>query len=342
LALNEMGQRRQAEELCRQATQESVDQRSTDLILAEGINVVWSLLSYEADQLDLAQEQAKRALELSRQANIADGIMWALFNLAHAYSASGQIDLLLETTREAQQFAARLKPGAIQAVWCGALEAQVSLQKGDLDAVARWGAAAGLKPEDSPHYWHEFVYFVYIRYLLAQSWYQDAQTLLTSMEHSAESGGRYRKLITIYLLQARVKNALGGAPQSLEFIKKAVNLAAPQDYRRAFIDEGETINNLLSQARDIAPQFVDEILITAEALGKAAPLKSQDSLVEPLSDRELEILRLIAAGRSNPEIAEILYLSLNTVKWHAKNLYGKLAVNNRVEAVTRAQELDLL
>ena len=65
-------------------------------------------------------------------------------------------------------------------------------------------------------------------------------------------------------------------------------------------------------------------------------------LLEPLTQREEEVLRLIAAGRSNPEIAELLYLSLNTVKWHAKNLYGKLGVSSRVEAVTRAQELDLL
>jgi len=342
LALNEMGQRRQAEELCQQTIQESADQRSSDLILAEGINVVWSMLSYETDQLDLAQQQAKRALELSRQANIADGIMWALFNLAHAYSASGQIDLMLETNRETQQFAARLKPGAIQASWCAALEAQVNLQKGDLDAVARWVEAAGMKPEDTPHYWHEFVYFVYIRYLLAQSWYEDAQTLLTSMEHSAKSEGRNRKLITIYLLQARLQLSLGDTPKSLELVKKALNLAAPQDYRRAILDEGEMIIKLLPPVREIAPQFVDDVLNAAGAPGKPAPLKSQYALIEPLSDRELEILRLIAAGRSNPEIAEILYLSLNTVKWHAKNLYSKLAVSNRVEAVARAQELDLI
>ena len=80
----------------------------------------------------------------------------------------------------------------------------------------------------------------------------------------------------------------------------------------------------------------------ASAEGVGPPMPQAGALVEPLSERELEILRLIAAGRSNPEIAELLYLSLNTVKWHAKNLYGKLNVGSRIEAVARAQELELL
>jgi LuxR family maltose regulon positive regulatory protein len=98
---------------------------------------------------------------------------------------------------------------------------------------------------------------------------------------------------------------------------------------------------MLPDVRHVAPRFVDSVL---EAFsGKVVVSKGPaDSLVEPLTERELEILRLIAAGRSNPDIAESLYLSLNTVKWHAKNLYGKLGVSNRVEAAARAQELGVL
>jgi LuxR family maltose regulon positive regulatory protein len=120
-----------------------------------------------------------------------------------------------------------------------------------------------------------------------------------------------------------------------------LDLAAPQGYLRALLDEGQQVATMLPEVRHVAPQFVDSLL---EAFsGKAALAEgTADSLVEPLTERELEILRLIAAGRSNPEIAESLYHSLNTVKWHAKNLYGKLGVSNRVEAAARAQELGVL
>ena len=99
-------------------------------------------------------------------------------------------------------------------------------------------------------------------------------------------------------------------------------------------------------ARSTAPEFVDRLLSAfAEETARPEPVrtdKGQQVLTEPLSEREAEILRLIAAGRSNPEIASLLYLSLNTVKWHIKNLYGKLSARSRVEAIARAQELDLL
>jgi LuxR family maltose regulon positive regulatory protein len=98
---------------------------------------------------------------------------------------------------------------------------------------------------------------------------------------------------------------------------------------------------MLSEARHAAPRFVASVLAAFSRQGSTVE-RLAESLVEPLTVRELEILRLIAAGRSNPEIAELLYLSLNTVKWHAKNLYGKLGVSNRVEAAARAQELELL
>ena len=342
MALNEMGERQQALALCQQVTQEGADLGSNDSIIGEGINVVWSLISYEANQIELALNQARRAVELCKQADIADGILWGLFNLAHTYFASGQIDSMLEITKEVQEYAAHSKPGALQAAWCAALEAQVSLHQGDLDAVVRWAEAADLKPEDTPHYWYEFVYFVFTRLLLVQSRHKEAETLLAAMERSAKTGGRNRKLITISLLQAQLNQASGRDQQAVELVTRALRLAAPQDYSRAFLDEGEAIIRLLPQVRQVAPQFVDQILADAEAVEFKEPVRREQVLVEPLSEREIEILNLIAAGRSNPEIAEILYLSLNTVKWHVKNLYGKLDVSNRVEAVARARELELL
>jgi LuxR family maltose regulon positive regulatory protein len=184
-------------------------------------------------------------------------------------------------------------------------------------------------------------YSAYVRLLLAQNRPEEAQSLLATLAGSAEQGERRRSLITIYLQQALVHQALGHEKQALVRVEEALRLAAAQDYGRAFLDEGASIIDLLPRVRRIAPKFVDSL---QAAGGKSTPLAqgALTELVEPLTEREMEILRLIAAGRSNPEIAEHLYLSLNTVKWHAKNLYGKLGVSNRVAAATRAQELDLL
>jgi LuxR family maltose regulon positive regulatory protein len=342
-ALNELGQRRQALELCQQVVGEGTTQPERGFRMAEGAYLSWSLLSFEANELSLAREQAQRALALSEHINIAEGVLWGEYILARVHLANGEIDALHTVCGEAR----RLAFGAnrpIHGAWFAALEAQASLRQGDLAGATRWAEAAALTPADVPPRWSELPYFVYVRLLLAQKRLEEARALLNTMERSAKQGERRRNLITIYLQQALVDVQLGHEKQAYARVEDALRLAAPQDYRRALLDEGAAILDLLSRVRHIAPAFVDN-LREACPVGTAGISEKMDrpsALVEPLTEREKEILHLIAAGRSNPEIAELLYLSLNTVKWHAKNLYGKLNVSNRVEAIARAQELDLL
>jgi LuxR family maltose regulon positive regulatory protein len=351
LALNELGQRREAVALCRQVVEESAAQTGRVLPMAEGVYLAWSLLSYEANELDLARKQVLRALDLCEQMNIPDGILLGQYTLARVQLASGEVDAMRKVALEARQLAARLNLAALQGVWFAALEAQASLGQGDLAAAAHWAEAAKLTPADTPHHWYESAYFTYVRLLLAQNRPEDARTLLATMERSAQRSGRHRKLITVYLQQALVQWIVGHKKQALARIESALRLAAPEGYRRAFLDEGQVIVELLPQVRYVAPAFVDSLLETfyderrrPMDSGRAPSFVPRLSsvLAEPLTERELEILQLIAAGRSNPEIAELLYLSLNTVKWHVKNLYSKLSVSNRVEAVARAQELRLI
>jgi LuxR family maltose regulon positive regulatory protein len=283
-----------------------------------------------------------RALELAEQANITDGILWGRLILARVHLASGELDTARQVAQEGRQYAPRLDvyPGKVQ--WFAAVEAQVSLLEGDQAAAARWAQEAGFSPADTPHHWDELPYLTYVRLLLAQNRLEDAQQLLDSMERSASQGERRRKLITLHLLQARAHQATGRTEAAVTCVQDALNLAAAEGYLRAFLDEGQAIVDLLPRVRHLAPDFVSQVLAAASDQGAAPPVSHAGALVEPLSERELEILRLIAAGRSNPEIAELLYLSLNTIKWHAKNLYGKLNVGSRIEAVARAQELELL
>jgi LuxR family maltose regulon positive regulatory protein len=340
-ALNELGERRQALELCQSVIRERANPSGYGFPLTEGAYLACSLLSLEANELGMAREQALRALALCKQGNVIDGVLWAQFVLAKVHLAAGEIEKLREVCQEARQLATQ--ENRLHGAWFAALEAEASLQGGDLAAAVRWAKAAALTPADPPHRWNEIPTFTYVRLLLAQNRPQEARALLVAMERSAQQAERHRSLITICLQQALVDQALGHHQQALARVEDALRLAAPQDYRRAFLDEGAPVKDLLLGVRQVAPAFVVDLLA---AFGDRAGTRERDArsspLPEPLTEREIEILRLIAAGLSNPQIAERLYLSLNTVKWHAKNFYGKLSVNNRVEAVNRAQELDLL
>jgi LuxR family maltose regulon positive regulatory protein len=222
-------------------------------------------------------------------------------------------------------------------------EADIQLKLGNIAAVERWAGTAGLSPTDGPSHHREAEYLTYAHLLLAQGRLDDAGTLLGNFEQFAREGGRVRTLVVVYVLQAQVQQALGRGEDALTCLEKALHLAAPEGYRRAFVEGGPVIHDLLPRLRHVAPDFVDRVLGTAPAgPGPERPAPPAQPLVEPLSERELEVLRLVADGLSNREIAELLVISVGTVKTHAHHIYGKLDVRGRTQAVARARELDLI
>jgi LuxR family maltose regulon positive regulatory protein len=143
--------------------------------------------------------------------------------------------------------------------------------------------------------------------------------------------------------------ARGDPDEALITLEQALTLAEQGGFIRIFVDEGPPMARLLYEAltRGIAPQYARRLLAAFPAAkrAQAGPPKThvpQSALIEPLSGRELEVLRLIAAGLTNREIAARLFISLNTVKAHTRNIYGKLSVHSRTQAVARSQQLGLL
>jgi LuxR family maltose regulon positive regulatory protein len=223
----------------------------------------------------------------------------------------------------------------------GAWAADFELMLGNVEAAARWAETSGLSVDEPPVFWREDRHFAYARVLLAQKRPDQARRVLAHLERYARRTGLMRSLISVYVLQAASSLALGDRNQALASLEEAVHLAAPEGYRRVFLDEGPAILALLPAVHRAAPQFVDSLLgeSTPDHDRRAVPIQP---IVEPLSERELEVLRLMADGLSNQEIAGKLFITVGTVKTHVHHICGKLAVASRVQAAARARELGLL
>ena len=335
------GKAREAIALCQQALGLCVDARGNPLPLAGQARVALGLIYYDLNELAHAQEHLVQGLELGRQLGPTSGAMQAVFTLARIQHLMGETETALATVASACRAASQLNLAQAN-VFVAAYEADFQLTLGNVQAAARWAETAGVLLTDSPVFIREAEYFTYARLLLAQNRPADAQTLLANLERYARSGGFVRSLITVCILQALAQQALGQKEQALARLEEAVRLAAPEGYRRAFLDEGQAVLALLPRVRHLAPNFVGDLL------GGAPPEPVRDRpafmpppLVEPLSERELEVLGLVAEGLSNREIADKLFLSVGTVKTHIHNIYGKLGVTGRPQAIVRARELNL-
>jgi ATP/maltotriose-dependent transcriptional regulator MalT/DNA-binding SARP family transcriptional activator len=230
-----------------------------------------------------------------------------------------------------------------------ALKARVQIVQGSLGAALGWAREQGLAADDDLSYLREFEHITVARMLLARhrdeaagSSLRQAARLLERLLRAAEAGQRTGRVIEILVLQALAHQRLGDIPAALASLERAVTLAEPEGYVRVFADEGPPMAALLTAAaeRGTARNYVRRLLAAAGRTGPGSPV--EQALTEPLSERELEVLRLLGTDLDGPAIARELTVSLHTVRTHTKHIYAKLTVTNRRAAVRRAQELDLL
>ncbi len=170
-------------------------------------------------------------------------------------------------------------------------------------------------------------------------------SILKHVLDSAERLGRNGITIEILLLKALAHKAQGNLETALDCLKNSLLLAEPEGYISLFIEEGPDMASLLQEAvrRAIKPEYCGRLLKAFSSLSSTpAPVSKTMGIVEPLSDRELEVLELIAKGLSNKDIASRLFIELRTVKWHTGNILSKLGVKNRTEAVARARDLKII
>ena len=232
------------------------------------------------------------------------------------------------------------------------------LAQGRIADASRWVRDRGLGVDDQLSYPREREYLLLARVLLAEQAPDQAVRLLERLHASAVAQERTGGVIETRVVQALALAAGGDQPGALEALAEALALAAPEGYVRVFVDEGGPMAALLGTLLapgaprpaafgEVAPGYLRRL---ADAFDQVtAPLRpvrrggmAAPGLVEPLSDRELEVLGLLAAGKPNRQIAEELVVALDTVKKHVSHLLDKLGADNRTQAVTRARELGLI
>ncbi len=305
-------------------------------------------LFYERNDLESATNHADKAVELFKPWGVTENLLDSYDVLARINLAQSDVSRALSLAQTAVSLVQDPHvPDWLQAVIL-ARQARLRImaekvQPGQVTAVARWAAEAGLDPDEQPSYQRELEYILLVRLLQAQGKQDKALALLNRLAHEAETGARSGRLIEIVILKAISLQDIGKRNQALSTLKQALSLAEPQGYLRIFVDEGPPMALLLAQAetRDIAPRYARKILHAFPDM-PASKTAVRQPLLHLLSERELEVLSFLPTGLTGPQIAEKLYLSNNTVKTHMKNIYSKLNVNSRAEAIARAQALSLI
>ena len=339
MALNNHAERHAAISVCEEALRRYTGEGGRVSPVAALIYSRLGTLHYEANDLAAARDAHEQGRLLSDQLNLGGELTFAKALAAPTFYALGETDTALESLVEAR----RVAEGAAhtEAGWILAMEAGMRLGRGDLPFARRWADTAKFSIEDTPDYLTLDEHLAFTRLLIAEDRLDEARAWLATMEDFTRERELIRALVTVHVLGALAAARAYDHEAAKEKLTAAVELAASGEYYRAFLDEDPQVIALLSDVRHRAPIFVAHLLDHAGIPGVRPDIAAQP-LIEPLSDRELEVLDLIATGLTNREIAERLYIAVGTVKTHVNNLYGKLEVGSRTEAIAKARALHIL
>jgi LuxR family maltose regulon positive regulatory protein len=309
-------------------------------------------LSLEWNDLEIAEQELSQALDLGQRLSDEELLVHSSLLLARVLHTRGE-------TAQAQELLQKLI-AQISPRWplllreARAGQAWLSLAAGDLTAVQHWETTWAQPDDEVPLVQHEQEQLIVARLRIAQGQAAAALRLLEGWQADAHTQGRGRSELEIILLTALAFFSQQHLPQARQTLSEALVLAQPEGYQRLFLDEGAPMAALLQalvpEVKEPSLSAYLQTLLLAFDRDESGTLQVKDEiknrmphpLVEPLSDRELEVLRLLNTELSGPEIAAELVISVNTLKTHLKHIYGKLNARSRYEAIERAKELNLL
>jgi LuxR family maltose regulon positive regulatory protein len=306
----------------------------------------------ERNELERAKTHLDEALTLIQQTGRESYISFVadhLRGLCAMLETSGETaqadELISSALRRVRKYGDETTAGQLRA-----LEAHFRLRRGDLAQATRWAEACGLTPDDEPTYQSELAHTTLARWLVARGRAAEALPLLSRLREVSEAGSRCRVALEVVILRALAEQATGDERAAVETLEGALVMAEPEGHVRSFVDEGEALSKLLLRAlkqngqrwEAERPELTTYVMKLTQAFGPPAPAKKTPEAEaehlpwwyakDPLSERELEVLRHVAEGLSNQEVADKLFISAGTVKRHVSNIYQKLDVHNRTRA----------
>jgi LuxR family maltose regulon positive regulatory protein len=297
------------------------------------------------------EQHYQYSTDLLSQSTLIDTLYRNYLVQARLKAIDGDLDAALDRLNEAQRVYVDTPIPNTRPV--EALRACIFIKQGQLAKARNWVRERGLSVDDEIQYLNEFEHLTLARVLIAEYrrkpeelFISDAFDLLGRLITAAEEVNRTGSIIEILIVQALAYEAQAEITSALEPLKQALKLAATEGYLRIFVDEGPPMVRLLYEAlsNGIDEDYVRRLLKATpdDKLEQTDIQARQSELIEPLSEREIEVLQLIAEGSTNQEIANQLYLSLHTVKIHARNIYAKLGVKNRTQAVNKGKAVGIL
>jgi LuxR family maltose regulon positive regulatory protein len=303
-------------------------------------------LEREWNDLDAATDNLERGINLVAEGGDLGTLMDGYLVLARTALANRDDSGAWSYLDEAERLAMKLS-NTPNTSWIHtqmtSFRARFWLIQGDRTAAARWVRESGIQVSEDLDYRLHHAYATLARFLTADNRPGEALELLVRLLDGLEETRMTASVIELLSLQAVALNVQNKSAPAANVLARALSLAKPGGYTRLFVDEGAPMEKALRKIakQGVEPDYVDRLLRAFAEIDDQIFSRPQ-ALIEPLSSREVELLRLVAAGLSNREIAEELIISLNTVKWHSKNIYGKLQVHSRVQAIARAHELGLI
>jgi LuxR family transcriptional regulator, maltose regulon positive regulatory protein len=301
-------------------------------------------LFYEWNDLNKALSYVVEGIKLGEQTKENTILLKGHLLLARLRQAQGDSRAARELIKRAEAIIPRDRRNVEETRYISSGQARISLMQQNMAQANQWAAEreAELNLQDLPDYESEMPYLTLVRIRILQCEFEGVQDQLDRLIQNLESKKRMGNVVEILVLKSLALQAQGKSAQALNMLEHTLSLAEPEGYIRTFLDEGESMHNLLREAAShgIQKNYVSKLLA---AFGEAdSLLPFSTALLEQLSKREIEILRLIKSGMSNREIAEALFLGESTIKTHINNLYNKLGVKSRTQALEKAVELRLL
>ncbi len=341
----------QAVEVCQEMLDASAEFSASEQLRALSSDMARANMShvlYERNELADAEVYMRRGIKQTKRGGFLQSLISGQMLLARILQArddANGANKMLQAAINSTQM--DLQP--MYQAELTACQVQLWLAQEELDTASRWAQESNLSAEIEFNLQNEYEHISLARVLVAQGRASSdgvmlirALGLVERLALSAESAGRMGHLIDLLILQALALDAQGDLNQALSSLERALELAEPQGFVRIFLDNGSPIIRLLKEAtrRDIAAEYAIKLLTQIDTDSQSDTPSS--ILIDPLSDRELEVLHLMAQDLSYREIANQILVSLNTVRTHVKNIYSKLMVHKRSEAVAKARELNLL